>query len=1083
MPRSQIQDMYELSPLQHGMLFHTLYEPASHLYFEQVVIPFQGALHRRAFEAAWQDVVDQNDVLRTSFHWEEIEKPIQVVHAAAAVPVADVNLERLAPTAQLAEVERFLARDRAEGARLDQAPLLRVTLLRLSPIDHRLVFSFHHIILDGWSLQLIFRQFSVAYQARIRGQRPDLPPTRRYRDYISWLQHQDLAGAQAFWRRTLAGFEGLQPIWGRSHGQEPIPEFGDHELVLPASTSTALAAASARHRLTVNTLAQGAWAIVLSGLTGSDDVVFGVTVSGRPVDLAGVEAMVGLFINTIPLRARLPEREPLPTWLRRIQEQQVEARQYEFTPLVHIQQWSEVPRGAALFNTMLAFENYPVKADTGTATKSLVTFAERTNYPLSVVVVPGDPVRVRLLHDRRHFDVAAVELIAGRFGQLLDDFGRDLSRRVTDLPWGGDKDQRLIRRINDTRTDYPSRTTVHQLFEERTAASPSAIAFESGERRWTYEELDRLANALSRRLRAHQVGAETPVVLLMDRSPELVLAMLATLKAGGAYIPLDPANPPDRLQAIVTDTNAEVVLTSQTYAVEAQALSMETIVVDADPVPAVSQGSLSEGSEDPAAPGHPDQLAYVMYTSGSTGQPKGIGITHRAVVRLVRHTDYLQLNASDRVGHLSSGAFDAATFEIWGPLLNGGRVVLIERDTALSPDALAAELEAHAITVLFVTTALLNRVASERPHAFGRLRCLLFGGEAVDPRWVARVLKADPPVRLLHVYGPTESTTFATCYHVAAVPPGAGSIPIGKPIANTRAYLLDRYLRPVPRGGVGELYLGGDGLARGYLGDPRRTAERFLPDPSGVQPGARLYRTGDRMRFLSEGQLEFLGRLDDQVKLRGYRIELGEVMYVLESHPDVRESLALLQTSRDGEKRLVAYVAADKDTHDALRVELDQLMTHRLPQYMRPSVLMILPALPLNVNGKIDRRALPPPDAAHTHRRQASSAPTGPVEERLAEILCDVLGLDSVGIHDNFFELGAHSLMATKLISRIRREFGVELELRAVFETPTVAQLSRRVGSVGQTPMTTPAGIPRVPREARRQRMDPAPVPSNEDAT
>jgi amino acid adenylation domain-containing protein len=1082
MPRSLIQDMYELSPLQQGMLFHTLLEPESHLYFEQVVIPFQGAVHRRAFEAAWQDVIDLNDVLRTSFHWEEIQKPIQVVHAAAAARVADVSLERLAPTAQLTEIERFLAADRAEGARLDQTPLLRVTLLHLSPIDHRLVISFHHIILDGWSLQLIFRQFSVAYQARVRGQQANLPPARRYRDYISWLQHQDLAGAQAFWRRMLAGFQGSQPIWGRSHGQGLTPEFGDHEIVLPGSTSTTLASASARHRLTVNTLAQGAWAIVLSGLTGSDDVVFGVTVSGRPVDLAGVESMVGLFINTIPLRARLPEREPLPTWLRRIQEQQVEARQYEFTPLVHIQQWSEVPRGATLFNTILAFENYPVKADTRIATKGVVTFAERTNYPLSVVVVPGDPVRVRLLHDRRHFDAATVEVIAGRFGQLLDDFGRDLSQRVTDLPWGSNRDQRLIRRINDTRTDYPDRT-VHQLFEQCTAASPGAIALESGERRWTYEELDRLANALSRRLRTHQVGAETPVVLLMDRSPELVVAMLATLKAGGAYVPLDPANPPDRLQAIATETNAAVVLTSQTYDAEAQALGMEKIVVDAEQVPAVPLGSLSEGSKDPATPGHPDQLAYVMYTSGSTGQPKGIGITHRAVVRLVRHTDYLQLKASDRVGHLSSAAFDAATFEIWGPLLNGGRIVLIERDTALSPDALAAELEAHAITVLFVTTALLNRVASERPDAFARLRCLLFGGEAVDPRWDASVLNAGPPARLLHVYGPTESTTFATSYHVVAVPPGAGSIPIGQPIANTRAYLLDRCMRPVPRGGVGELYLGGDGLARGYLGDPRRTAERFRPDPSGVQPGARLYRTGDRMRFLSEGQLEFLGRLDDQVKLRGYRIELGEVMYVLESHPDVRESLALLHTSRDGEKRLIAYVAADKDTHETLRVELDQLMTRRLPQYMRPSVLVILPTLPLSVNGKIDRRALPPPDAAYTHQRQASSAPTGPVEERLAEILCDVLGLGSVGIYDNFFELGAHSLMATMLISRIRREFGVELELRAIFETPTVAQLSRRVGSMSQTPMTTPAGIPRIPRETRRQRMDPAPVPTNEDAT
>jgi amino acid adenylation domain-containing protein len=1076
MSTTRIQDMYELSPLQQGMLFHALLEPESHLYLEQIVIPFQGRLDVRAFQAAWQDVVDRNDVLRTSFHWEDIKKPVQVVHETARVRVTTLDLEASTPEGEAADVERVLARDQAEGIALDRPPLLRVTLLHMSATDYRLVLSFHHIILDGWSLQLVFRQVSDAYVARLGGGRAELPPTRKYRDYISWLQDQDLDRARVFWQRTLAGYEGPEPIWGRSHGVDSVPEFGEKEFTLSAATSAALAAASARYRLTVNTLAQGAWAAVLSELTGSDDVVFGVTVSGRPVDLGEVEAMVGLFINTIPLRVRIPARDPLLNWLRAIQEHQVEARQFEFTPLVQIQQWSEVPRGAPLFNTILGFENYPVGAGAGTTTGGQVTFAERTNYPLSVIIVPGDPVRIRLLYDRRLLEPTSVEVIARRFQQLLGAFAADPSRRILDLPEGCADDDTLLARINDTHRAYPDQATVHRLFEERAAVSPDAVAVECDGRHWSYRELDRLANALRRRLRSCGVDFESPVALLLDRSPEMVTAMLATLKAGGAYVPLDPANPPERLQAITTATNSGIVLTSETYAPTARALGVTAIVVDLD-----GQEPPADVAGESGQLGHPDQLAYIMYTSGSTGEPKGIAVTHRGVVRLVRGADYLALEASDRVGHLSNGAFDAATFEIWGPLLNGGCVVIIGRDTVLSPDSLATELRAKAVTVLFVTTALLNKIASQRPDAFSLLRCLLFGGEAVDPRWVARILETGAPGRLLHVYGPTESTTFATWHPVRAVPPGAASIPIGRPIANTRAYVLNRYHLRVPRAGVGELHLGADGLARGYLGEPRRTAESFRPDPSGARPGARTYATGDRVRLLPDGQLEFIGRLDDQVKLRGYRIELGEVAQVLRSHPDVRDSLAVLQSGHDGEKRLVAYVAADAEGNGSLRAQLSELVTRRLPHYMRPSSTVVVPALPLNANGKVDRRSLPQPDASRPALGSAFLPPDNLVEERLAEIWCEVLALNMVGRNDDFFELGGHSLKATQLISRIRRVFGVELELRAIFEHPTVAQLADRLSSAAEAAPRTPDQIPRLPRDAHRSRLDPPSRPGSEN--
>ena len=1070
-----IQDMYELSALQHGMLFHAMLEPEANLYLEQVVIPFSGALEPRAFEAAWHDVISGNDVLRTSFHWQEIQKPLQVVHSAARARVAHVDLRHLAAQAQHAELERFLTADRATGIRLDIAPLLRVALLRLSLTDFRLVLTFHHIILDGWSLQLLFRQFSLAYQARAAGRQPAVPPTRRYRDYIVWLQNQDLASAEAFWRHTLAGYQGAEPTLSQSRPDGRTAQYGEVEFALPEAVSAALSAASAKHRLTVNTLTQGAWAIVLSELTGADDLVFGVTVSGRPVDLERADTMLGLFINTIPLRVRISIQQRLGTWLRAIQDQQVEARQYEFTPLVQIQQWSDVPHGASLFNTILGFENYPVQAEARRGDGAQVTFAERTNYPLTVVVVPGHPVRVRLLHDRRQLDTATVELIGQRFAQLLEAIPADLSRRLIDLPVGSADDASLIWQMNNTRTHYPDWTTVHRLFEERVAASPAAIAMEAGQRQWTYSQLDWLADALSAQLQSRGVAIEAAVALLMDRSPELVMAMLATLKAGAAYVPLDPANPPERLRAITADTKAAILLTTESHADEARAFGIDVVVVDADPRHARPPSTRTSATADCA-----DQLAYVMYTSGSTGQPKGIAITHRAIVRLVRDTDYVNLAPSDRVGHLSSAAFDAATFEIWGPLLTGGRLIVIDRDTVLSPQSLTLELERHSITVLFVTTALLNKVASERPDAFRGLRCLLFGGEAVDPRWVAEVLEAGPPTRVLHVYGPTETTTFATWHQVTAVPPGAVSIPIGGPIANTRAYVLDRYLRPVPRGGIGELYLGGDGLARGYLGQSRRTAEVFLPDPSNIEPGVRLYRTGDRVRLVPAGVLEFLGRVDDQVKLRGYRIEPGEIEHVLQSHPRVRASLVSLHGKVGGEKQLVAYVAAGENEPGPLRSELGQLLATRLPPYMRPAVLVIVPSLPMNANGKIDRHSLPPPQTM-VHSGAQSQLSEDPVEQRLAEIWRDVLGLDSVGAHDDFFELGGHSLMATQLVSRIRRTFGVELELRTVFEASTIAQLAQRLPATSPEAPVSQSVIQRVGREEHRLRPAASSDPTSHD--
>ena len=537
------------------------------------------------------------------------------------------------------------------------------------------------------------------------------------------------------------------------------------------------------------------------------------------------------------------------------------------------------------------------------------------------------------------------------------------------------------------------------------------------------------------------MGRGDRVALLADRSAELVIAMLAVLQVGAAYVPLDTASPARRLAGIVAGVGATVVAATPARAGDARDLAARVVVVDRRTGPGPGKDATADGEA-----GHPLDAAYVMHTSGSTGQPKGIVVSHRAILRLVTGTDYLQLGPTDRVGHMSNVAFDAATFEIWGPLLNGGTVVGIDQRTATSPDLLASQLRELGVTTLFVTTALFNRIAADRPDALATLRCVLFGGEAVDVGSVRRVLAAGGPDRLLHVYGPTESTTFATWHEIVAVPEGARTIPIGRPLANTRAYVLDPAMRPVPVGAVGELHIGGDGLALGYSGQPATTAGAFRPDPFGPSPGGRLYRTGDLVRLVPDG-FEFVGRRDHQVKLRGFRIELGEIEHTLRAHPEVRgECLVDHVLDGGGDGRLVAYVAAPPGVdHGRLRTELGRLLTDRLPRYMHPSPVLLLPELPLNANGKVDRAALRGLVAAFHPDGPGRVAPRTDTERRMAEIWTDVLAVPELGVHDDFFESGGHSLRATQLLSRIRVAFAVELGLREVFDAGTIEQLSTRV--------------------------------------
>jgi amino acid adenylation domain-containing protein len=640
----------------------------------------------------------------------------------------------------------------------------------------------------------------------------------------------------------------------------------------------------------------------------------------------------------------------------------------------------------------------------------------------------------------------------GHFKTLLEGIVANPQTKIADLPLlSAAEYHQLTVSWNDTVADYPQNQCIHQLFEAQVEKTPDATAVLFEDKQLTYRELNSYSNKLAHHLQKLGVGSSVLVGICMERSVEMIVGCLSILKAGGAYLPLDPSYPQERLRFMIEDSQISVLLTQEKLVeqlpdvvtcTQQDSPNRRVICLDTD-----WNTITQESSENPTSSVTSDNLAYVIYTSGSTGKPKGVAVPHKAVNRLVFNTNYITLDPNDKVAQASNTSFDAATFEIWGALLHGAQLVGISRDVMLSPQDFARQLRQDGISVLFLTTALFQQIVRDVPDAFATLRCLLFGGEAVDPRWVRKVLKQGAPKQLLHVYGPTEGTTFSSYYWVQDVPEEATSIPIGRPITNTQIYLLDGQRQPVPIGVVGELYIGGDGLARGYLNRPELTSFAFIPNPFSQKPGTRLYKTGDLARYRSDGNIEFLGRSDDQVKIRGFRIELAEIEAVLSQHPAVAEAVVIVQEDIPGDKHLVAYIVPNKG-QALTSSQLRQFSKQKLPSYMVPSVYMMLEFLPLTPNGKVDRRLLPAVDSLSLDLKEDYVAPRTTVEEELAGIWAKVLGKQQVGVHDNFFELGGHSLLATQLTSRIRDRFKVELPVRILFESPTVGMLARHIEAI-----------------------------------
>ncbi|MCP3144849.1 non-ribosomal peptide synthetase, partial [Pyxidicoccus xibeiensis] len=1052
-----VEDLYPLSPMQQGMLFHALLTPGRDDYFEQVTWVFQTPLELGAFRRAWEALLERHTSLRTSFIWKGLASPLQRVHTRVELPWTQQDWRDLTHAQQQSRLDAFLEEDKAKGFDLTRPPLMRMAVMRLDEQAHQFVWSLHHLLMDGWSLGVLMRELFALYDAFSRGQAPRTERATPYREYIAWLQRQDLAGAEAFWRPALEGFTAPTPLPGGKatvrveHGvAQPVERRFD----VPTPTMAALQGFARQHQLTLNTLVQASWAVLLARHSGEQDVVFGTTVAGRPTDLPGVEQMLGQFINSLPMRVRLPPDAALVPWLKQLQENNLEMRQYEYSPLVQVQGWSQVPRGTPLFESLLVFENFPVDAsvkDQAGAAVRDVRFLERKTFPMDVTIAPGPTLRIVFTYDAARFESAACERLLGQWLHLLESLPASAGVKVGELSLLSAAERRqVLVEWNDTHADFPRDACAHELFSAQAARTPEATAVSFEGQALTYAELERRSNQLAWHLRSLGVGPETRVGVCMERSLELVVGALGILKAGGVYVPLDPSYPMDRLGYMARDAAVPVLLTQEALA---------------DVLP--SQGELmvcldTEWAQVATRPEHAppsvvtaDNLAYVIYTSGSTGRPKGTLLAHRglcntALAAVKAHG----FRPDSRVLQFAAIGFDASVCEMFATLLAGARLCLAPREAMLPGTSLAAVLREQRITAVTLTPSVL---ALQSEEGLPDLETVISAGEACTPELASRWGRGRT---LLNAYGPTEVTVCATITPGSVAPE---RLTIGRPFPNVRLYVLDATLRPVPVGAPGELFVGGPGLARGYLGQPGLTAERFVPDAFGSEPGARLYRTGDRVRFLADGQLEYQGRLDEQVKLRGFRIETGEIESVLRQQPAVREATVVVREDVPGDKRLVAYVVAEEGLEAAVE-PLRKALEAVLPGYMVPSAFVTLPALPLSPSGKVDRKALPAPEGARSTEREFVP-PATPMEELVAGIWADVLHVPRVGRHDDFFELGGHSLMATQVAARVRAVLGVELPVRDLFDASTVEKLVARLQTAAKVEHAAPELVP-VPRAA-----------------
>ena len=1068
---AEIEDSYPLSPLQTGMLIHTLGDSGHGMYVNQTVYHFEH-VDSAALLDAWDLAVARHSILRTAFQWEGVSEPRQTVYRRARLEVRRADWRGLSEWEQEARLRAALREEVQRGFDLTRPPLLRLGLFQVGPSAYYLVATHHHLLLDGWSHPLLIAEVRAIYHALRRRESPDLPAPRPFRDYVDWLARQDVDRAEQFWRSYLAGFDtptALPGDRGVARDWDSDPGFDEWRMRLSPAALVTLRAAASACRCTLNTLFVGAWALVLSRYSGQQDVVFGMLVSGRPPALEGVESMIGMFLNTLPVRVRVRPELTVWQWLAALQSAQTDLLEFEYSPLATLQRWSEVALGTPLFESMIDTNNTPGQRREGegfgAGASRVQPSSIRQNLPLVLYFQPvADDLLVTLSYDTRRFAADSMAVLGGQLQTLLLAMAQDPSAVLAEVPMmSAGEVECVLGEWNRTDTVYPADTCLHQLFESQVTRTPQAPAIAQGPVRVAYRDLDRQANGLARSLGVAGVRPGMRVALCAERSIDMVVGLLAILKAGAAYVPLDPAYPTDRLRFMLQDSAAQLLLAQSAFI--GQFADIATPILSLD---MIGPDTVETAFDDALVPSHPDHPAVILYTSGSTGLPKGVVLSHRATVnRIFVEPD--PFAPDEALCVKTSLSFVDSIWELFSAWRNGLCATLVPTRDVQDPARLLAILAQSGATRIVLVPSLLRALldlGTDLAVRLPRLRHWISSGEPLPADLCQRFGQTLPAAILTNLYGTTETWDALRCD--SRQYPLDRALPIGRPMGNMQAYVLDERLCPAPIGVAGELYIAGVSLAHGYWRRPALTAEKFLPNSFASRPGARMYRTGDLARWRPDGSLEYLGRRDGQLKLRGFRIEIEEIESVLRCHPGVLQAAVILAD----DQRLASFVVP-REGEAPTQQELRRFCRERLPEQMVPVYYVALTRLPLTPSGKTDRRALPVLDAAARGSLRAVEpsprAPLSPTEQLVAQVWCVLLGMDEIGSDSDFFDLGGHSLLAAISVSRLSQMLGRDLSLSALFDT-------RTLGAFGAWIDRTQARAAAAPELTRAQRGRTAPL-------
>lgn len=1060
--KENIQAIYPLTPLQSGMLFHAIVDEKQHAYFQQVRCKFEGKVNEFLIRESWLDIINRHEVLRSVFIWKQEKGPLHVVLRKIEVPMTFLDWSKDEETDKKNRLEKLLKEDRSNTFDLSRPPLMRLLIVQSSTNEFELIWSHHHILLDGWSTGLLFSEFQKIYHAKFINETANLPSLFPYKNYVNWLKKQDENETKLFWSNYLKGIDTTTAIPNDRGGVGK--ESLEFQLDISKELSQKLIFFAAKEKITPNVLFLSIWALLISRYQTEEEVLLGVTVSGRSEELANIENGMGLFINSLPFRIQTTTNKKVGSWLKEVQQNLLSLRDYEHSSLSKIKEWSDLPASSPLFESLFVYENYPVSntatLEFGNIKLMSTEIFERTNYPLTLVVEPqGEYTALRLLYRPTRIDTDDIKQIMMNYINLLENVVCEESNtsekdvnKVSLLT--KQKSTSLIDGWNDTVTPYNENICIHELFENQCKKTPKNVAVIDDKGTLNYKELNEAANKIAHSLVDFSMRKGEYVAVFFNRNKAMIPALFGILKSGGVYVPIDVSNPTSRIKYILENLNIRFALSQEENLerlIKTNCLAKKQIIcldengqIDANVQDEII--TYSKNEVNLALSISPEKYAYVIFTSGSTGTPKGVTVTHKPVINLIEWiTKEFLMSDKDQVLLVSSLSFDLSVYDIFGLLAVGGSVRVVSDEAIREPSQLLQYLINEPITFWDSAPAALQQLVPFLPSkkVKSKLRLIFQSGDWIPLSLPNKIKSIFSNVSFIALGGATEATVWSNYYPVKEMNPKWKSIPYGKPIQNARYYILDSSLNVCPPGVSGNLYIGGECLSSLYVNEPELTAQKFVPDVYSKKEDGKMYFTGDRASFYPDGNIEFLGRVDDQVKVRGYRIELKEIQACLSKHPAVNTSIVIVRNDNAGYKQIIAYytLEANQNTNDNT---LKSYLENMLPYYMVPSSIVALDNIPITTNGKLDRKALPSPQT-QTQILGNEEKPLSAVEELIWNNWTSLLGTKPASRHANFFDSGGHSLLATRLIARLRVALSLDISVKSIFENPTPATLKEYI--------------------------------------